>query len=119
MPTDPKPAKRIKDAAIVRNFSLRAGSCAVCGEGRAAGLQAHHVLHRGRGGDDVVVNLVALCLGCHGAVHDGNRSTKHLLGQHLCLLREDVLEYLNEKLGPEAAREYLVREYGATELLGV
>ena len=48
---DHKPVRRIKDSALIRNFSLRAASCGVCGEGRAAGLDPHHVYPRGRGGD--------------------------------------------------------------------
>jgi len=110
--SDPKPVKRIKDSRLVTQFALRMGSCAVCGRGRQADLQAHHVLYRSRGGDDVVANLVALCLEDHAAVHDGHRPTRHLLGQHIAILREDVLEYLSEKMGPVQAREYLVREYG-------
>ena len=41
MPTDLKPAKRIRDTRLVANFSVRASSCAVCGAGRSAGLSAH------------------------------------------------------------------------------
>lgn len=108
----PKPAKRIKDPALLRTFSLRMGSCAVCGEGRAAGLHAHHVLLRSRGGDDVTANLCALCAACHGAIHNGHRDTAHLLGQHLVLLRPDVLDYLKEKLGGPAAQQFILDSYG-------
>lgn len=110
---DPKPAKRIRDSVLVRNFSIRAGSCAVCGKGRDADLQAHHVLLRSRGGDDVTGNLVALCLAHHEAVHHGDRAVRHLLGEHVAIHREDVLEYLVTKLGREAAGWFLIEEYGA------
>jgi 5-methylcytosine-specific restriction endonuclease McrA len=112
MPIDAKPRKRIKDPALLRTFSLRMGSCSVCGESRAAGLQAHHVLLRSRGGDDVTANLVALCGPDHTAVHDGHRETRHLLGQHIVLLRPDVLEYLKEKLGGPGAQQFILNEYG-------
>jgi 5-methylcytosine-specific restriction endonuclease McrA len=38
---------------------------------RRAGLHPHHILHKGRGGEDTVDNLVTLCWKCHGAHHDG------------------------------------------------
>ena len=102
MPTDLKLAKRIRDTRLVANFSVRASSCAVCGAGRSAGLPAHHVLPRGRGGDDVTANLVALCgsgtTGCHGDVEEYRGEARRLLGLHLAERRPDTLEYLSEKL---------------------
>jgi hypothetical protein len=114
---DPRPAKRIKDPGLVRNFSQRASSCAVCGTGRGAGLSAHHVLPRGRGGDDVTANLVALCgsgtTGCHGDVEHYRGDARKTLGLHLVESRPDVLEYLGAKLGTTPALvEFLDRSYG-------
>jgi hypothetical protein len=100
---DPKPAKRIKDNRLVANFSMRASSCAVCGAGRNVGLSAHHILPKGRGGDDVTANLVALCgdgtRGCHGDVEAYRGEARAILGRHLLDMRPDVLTYLDEKLG--------------------
>jgi hypothetical protein len=104
---DPRPAKRIKDPGLVRNFSQRASSCAVCGTGRGAGLSAHHVLPRGRGGDDVTAT------GCHGDVEHYRGDARKTLGLHLVESRPDVLEYLGAKLGTTPALvEFLDRSYG-------
>lgn len=44
--------------------------CAACGQGGLNQLHVHHVTYRSRGGDDVLNNLVTLCLGCHQLLHD-------------------------------------------------
>lgn len=117
MITDPKPARRIRDPRTVALFSQRASACAVCGVGRSARLSAHHIYPRGRGGDDVTANLVALCgdgvMGCHGDVEAYRGDARARLGRHLALMRPDTLEYLDAKLGAVAARDFLVREYGS------
>ena len=64
---DPKPAKRIRDKGVFSTFHARGHDCLSCGHGRF--IQAHHVLGRGQGGDDVLANLVPLCNQCHGALH--------------------------------------------------
>ena len=119
MPTDPKPAKRIKDPALVRNFSIRAAECCICGASRADGrISAHHVYPRSQGGDDVVANLVALCgdgvSGCHGDVEHHRNEARARLADHLCRKRPDVLAYLDDKLGVRPALDFLVRRYGVT-----
>lgn len=41
--------------------------CTRCG--KHAPLQVHHVKPRGRGGGDVLENLVSLCVPCHRKAH--------------------------------------------------
>jgi ATP-dependent DNA helicase RecQ len=45
--------------------------CQECGA--MEGLEVHHVNPRGRLGDDVMDNLITLCVGCHGKRHGGRR----------------------------------------------
>ena len=55
---------KLKEAVIHRD-----GKCMNCGA--AWGLTAHHIKTRGAGGTDEMENLVALCVVCHKAAHDG------------------------------------------------
>lgn len=66
MTPDPKPVKRIRDAEALRCFN-RDRECGACGHGR--GVEAHHIVSKAQGGDDVAANLFPLCTQCHGAVH--------------------------------------------------
>lgn len=43
--------------------------CVTCKKYR--GLDAHHILPRSQGGEDVLTNLVALCRGCHDQMDGG------------------------------------------------
>jgi len=43
--------------------------CQACGS--LLGLEIHHIVRRGRSGDDSEDNLVALCSVCHRAIHNG------------------------------------------------
>ncbi len=62
--------KRIVDPDARVRLLLNERACAACG-GPAS--NAHHVLPKGRGGDDLYANLIPLCgsgtTGCHGAWH--------------------------------------------------
>lgn len=72
---DPRPPKRKKDPALLRQMHLEGGECVVCGA--TWGLTLHHKIRRGQpGGDDARENLVFLCMGpgtndCHGRLHSG------------------------------------------------
>jgi 5-methylcytosine-specific restriction endonuclease McrA len=113
MTVDAKPAKRIRDRTLVANFAARASSCAVCGQGRSgAVLDPHHVYPKGRGGDDVTANLVALCRTCHDDVELYRGDARQKLGLHLMEKRPDVLWYLTGKLGSGQSREFMRRSYG-------
>lgn len=51
-------------------FTRDGWSCQRCGSGSGAGLHAHHVEPRARGGRHELENLVTLCVRCHAWVHD-------------------------------------------------
>ncbi len=136
---DPKPPPRPRKATrkIDRDASaaqlLRYGACCACG---APACNAHHVIPKGQGGDDVLENLVSLCgsgtARCHGALH-GNpydhefakvgdvpfverRDAEWVLrriGAHL-LTRPEVLAYVATKKGPDAGAYFLQRRYYLT-----
>ena len=57
-----KGSRTIRSAALLRDRGL----CCSCG--RPAD-HTHHVVPLGRGGQDVLSNVVTLCSGCHGLVH--------------------------------------------------
>lgn len=50
-------------------FTRDRWACRRCGASSAAGLNAHHVALRARGGVHHVANLVTLCVSCHAWVH--------------------------------------------------
>ena len=62
-----------KEYAIVRTRVLERDGwrCQECGA--MEGLEVHHMKPRGRLGDDVIDNLITLCVGCHGKCHGGRR----------------------------------------------
>ena len=53
--------------AVYRRDGFR---CALCDETRY--LQIHHVIPRGKGGNDSVYNLITLCSKCHALAHGTN-----------------------------------------------
>lgn len=108
----PKPEKRKRDPDLLRNFAIRMSNCCVCGEGRHSGLQAHHILRRSQSGDDCSANLCALCAACHRALHDGDSETQRRLGEHICRMRPDTLDYLAHCLGATQSVSYMERSYG-------
>lgn len=109
--TDFKRDKRYVDPDAMKTCVLRWRVCACCGEPAAT---AHHVYPRGQGGDDVSANLIAVCgdgtTGCHGDLeamrdHARRRARKHLDA------RADTLAYLQGRLGPVPALDYIDRRY--------
>lgn len=120
---DPKPAKRVRDSKARERAKLLRPWCEACGLGlgelgaQGLGLDAHHVLFRGQGGDDVQGNLFNLCgsgtTGCHGLVHAAHRETRELIGRKIVARRPDVVAYLTDKLGKEGANDFLRRVYFA------
>lgn len=71
-----------------------AGRCEVCG--LATPTEPHHVFARGMGGGlrlDHVLNLLAVCRGCHDRIHQGKVRRAELLvlvGRRERMLPEDV-----------------------------
>lgn len=100
---DPKPAKRVKDKALLRQLHYRWRECCLCGDtGR---LSLHHVLKHPR--DDVSGNLVMLCgdgvRGCHGLIEAHHGPTKRALATYLLAERPDVVLHIRLTLGLDAA----------------
>lgn len=75
-------------------------------------LNAHHVLSRARGGDDVVENLLLVCgsgtTGCHGMYHAGSHAVAKAIGEALSPAH---IKYLLKRLGEEPGRYFLENEY--------
>lgn len=134
MSADPKPGIRreIVDPRVGRLHAAAHPECVACG---APGANAHHVLARGDGGDDVAANFVTLCgsgtMRCHGAYH-GNpyvvsrgwapgpvaeperrdrEWVARRIGRHLVDARLDAILYLVDKMGELLAIEYLRSHY--------
>jgi len=60
---DPEAYRQLSSEVLARG----GWRCQDCGTAR--NLQVHHILTRGRLGDDAEENLIALCAGCHRARH--------------------------------------------------
>jgi 5-methylcytosine-specific restriction endonuclease McrA len=69
MRCDPKPLKRVRDAALMKRLHLEMEGepCERCE--RAIGVALHHKTFRSQSGDDVRANLEWLCPSCHDAAH--------------------------------------------------
>jgi hypothetical protein len=110
---DLKPPARIRDSSIFRTLHREATECAICGW--APPLEAHHVLARSQGGDDVRANLVMLDPVCHQRITVNDEVARTLLGEHLMAKRWDVIDYVIKRLAelhPEAeepGRDWLRR----------
>lgn len=116
--SDPKPVRRIVDSDAFAEFHDENRVCIVCWNGP---VEAHHLLHRSRGGDDVAANLIPLCQNCHRAYHgspyreewSGKRITgsdvRRIIGQRL---GRQHRAYLYGRLGMRAGVAYLNREFG-------
>lgn len=118
---DPKPARRIRDPKVFAAFHAQWHDCLSCGH--ANWISAHHVLSRAQGGDDVLANLVPLCLQCHGAYHgspyraygvriDANHVRQALARYIRSEAGEDARWYLTSKLGDAASIMFLERLEG-------
>ena len=126
---DPKPGHRRteKNPAAMRAWTASHYECVACGE---QGANAHHVLERDDGGDDVPENLVTVCGSgtsrCHGALHGNTYVVEHprigtvrrdrewvawRIGRHLVADRPDTIRYVIEKLGDVAGKHYLLSRY--------
>jgi hypothetical protein len=110
--TDWKPQGPVRNPALLRRLHREWRSCEVCGrtDGR---LSLHHISKHPR--DDLRGNLVMLCgsgtTGCHGLIEAHDRRTRQALGQVLLTDRRDVVQYLVERRGEDAARAWLAATY--------
>lgn len=110
---DPKPARRIRDAEILRLLHTdRNKECALTGY--TDDLELHHVLSRAQQGDDVRANLVFLRRDIHRRITSNDRVALRMLGDYIQHERPDTMEYLRWKLGVGAAdwmrRRLLIEE---------
>jgi hypothetical protein len=107
---DPKPRPRIHDPSAMQRAHYEGDCCVACGV--TGPLNAHHVLSRARGGDDVPENLLLVCgsgtTGCHGMFHAGSWAVAAAIG--LALTPAHVA-YVLDRLGETAGRDFLLREY--------
>jgi hypothetical protein len=114
---DPKPLKRVTDPTVFETFHSREPSCVCCGWRFA---DAHHILKRSQGGDDVLSNLIGLCTLCHRALHDrvtvigdfGRKVTPAVVDSAIAgYIRSeagsDCRTYLRGKLGDFAAEAFV------------
>jgi hypothetical protein len=122
MLTDFKTEGRIRDPDLLRRLHLEWKECALCGSvGLSSsdkpnpenlmyiGLSLHHILKHPR--DDIRGNLVMLCghgtAGCHGLVEAHDATKVQELGRYIIANRGDVISHLYQRMGVEAAQEYL------------
>jgi hypothetical protein len=102
---------RLRDKTASARVLRADDECAGCG-GRAT--NAHHVVPRSAGGDDVDENLLPVCgsgtTGCHGAYHAGDEDVRRALGEAIAL-RPAMMSYVMFRLGDDVGREFLRRRY--------
>ncbi len=115
---DPKAGPKERKQTRVVDRSMTTKSClewreCPCGKPSATG---HHVIARGAGkaaGDDVLANIVPHCgsgtTGCHGLIENNDEKARRRLGRWIAEHRHDTIRYCREKLGREAADEWLNR----------
>ena len=105
---DPRPERRYR-ATQAEWDEIRAhfagGPCYACLD--HPWRELHHVLPRSQGGDDVVVNLVALCSDCHRRIEARDAVCRASL--RASLMAEN-LDYLRFRLG-ETWLAWLDRNY--------
>ena len=110
---DPKPLKAVKDRYVFVLFHDQKPSCLACTNQPGFKVDAHHLISRAQGGDDVLNNLIPLCVSCHRAYHNGNQAARRSVAR---FLRSDAgsdhCAYLISKLGPFAAEGWVLRLEG-------
>ena len=128
MTADVKAPRRIVDKACIAKFHRLELRCLFCND---QPTDPHHIYPKGRGGDDVMANLLPLCRRCHDAAHGtpytrvvpeyNGAVTVRVEGSAVrgkigrWLYSNDGMEaraYLFEKLGVDPAKAFMRREYG-------
>lgn len=84
--------------------------CRLCGR---PAQDAHHLIFRSHGGDDVPENLIPLCRRCHDSIHASDRIARMSL---MLTLRDEERAYVVSKLGDnDHAAAWAERVYGLSE----
>lgn len=81
MKSIPKPNKRIVDKKFYDAVRQRDGACIwglLAQDGCKGPLEVHHIVPRGRGGDDILANGITLCQRHHGQAHRHEISQEEL-----------------------------------------
>jgi hypothetical protein len=103
-----KPEKAIRNPRLLSSPAaqqLRTQPCAACR--RRPGVTLHHIVSRAQRGDDVLSNLIQLCVDCHDALHHSPRSREI----YLSIGRSLTLAQIAYVIGKRGAG-YLERVYG-------
>ena len=72
--------------------------CALCDSPRS--IQIHHCISRGQGGTNSPMNLITLCMYCHGTIH-GTRFPEHPDWMDTTELAQACVEYLADFYAPD------------------
>lgn len=108
--TDWKPERRIKDPEAIRRKRRQERACR-CGCGRPVS-DAHHVLPKSLGGDDVEDNIVGMYHDCHMALeHDASDWAAVVRSKVGVNLRWEEIAYVVRKRGFEQGIDFLKRYY--------
>lgn len=110
---DPKPQAPVREKGALARIHREHphATCALCGAGRTNpfGISLHHVYDR----SDLWQNLVFVCgsgtTGCHGLLTAHWEEARRRLGEHLLLLRPDVISFIVLRAGEVGARDWLRR----------
>lgn len=95
-PKERTPTRKV-DARMTTRSCLEWKECP-CGKPSATG---HHVIARGKGGDDVLANIVPHCgsgtTGCHGLIENNDEKARRRLGKWIGEHRPDTIRYVRSK----------------------
>ena len=92
----PKPRKRIRDRALLKQMRQEITYCERCGKQGHGGC--HHIKYKSQGGDDIRENLIRLCAKCHRAIHDARYDRCELI--EIVAKREGLMvEEVAERIG--------------------
>ena len=108
MSADPKPAKRVRDQTVYKQFHAAGHDCWACGNRH---VEAAHLL-RGTQREDVLEALIPLCRGCHKVFDEGGKyrgDFGHVFTQ--AFIMHAVARQLRHESGDDQ-RDYLVRKLG-------
>lgn len=106
------PEGRVRDSGAMTRKRLRERECRVpdCGD---EATDAHHLLYRSRGGDDVEANIIPLCHDHHMMLHHDASAVREEIRREVgASLTSEEIGYITGKLGLVGGHDFLEREYG-------